>query len=333
VLIGGDWDAIRGNARAGRGAHFISEACEAFDSFLELQPHIAVVNNIEADHLDWHKTEEGVVEAFKRFLARMDAAGCAVVCRDDLRVQRLLPTIPARVLTFGLQDGAELTARDLDERGLPRFTVLWRGRILSEIRLSVPGTHNVLNALAALGVALDTGIPFDTAREALEEFTGVERRFETLGVERDIMVIDDYAHHPTEVAATLAAARSTLGRRLTVIFQPHLYSRTQLLMSQFARSFREADSVVITDIYGAREKPLPGVTARVLAEEIARNERGKPVEYIGSKAAIVERMLETARPGDAVMTMGAGDIREVGESLVRALRPCANDRIEAIASQ
>jgi len=202
---------------------------------------------------------------------------------------------------------------------------------MGELRLSVPGTHNVLNALAALGVSLDTGIPFATAREALEDFTGVERRFETLGVEQDIMVIDDYAHHPTEVVATLAAARSALGRRLTVIFQPHLYSRTQLLMAQFARAFREADSVVITDIYGAREKPLPGVDARALAEAIARNEQGKQVEYIGSKEAIVERVLETARPGDAVLTMGAGDIREVGESLVRALQPRANDRIEAAA--
>jgi len=143
-------------------------------------------------------------------------------------------------------------------------------------------------------------------------------------------VIDDYAHHPTEVAATLAAARSALGRRLTVIFQPHLYSRTQLLMAQFARAFREADSIVVTDIYGARENPLPGVDARTLAEEIARNERGKPVEYIASKAAIVAHLLETARPGDAVLTMGAGDIREVGESLVRALQPRANDRIEAV---
>lgn len=330
ILIGGDWDTIGGNARAGRGEYFIAEACEAFNSFLELHPHIAVVTNIEADHLDCHGSEEGVVEAFRRFLGQMDAAGCAVVCRDDLRVRRLLPTIPARVMTFGLSDGSELTARDFDpERGLPRFTALWRGKVLGEVRLSVPGTHNVLNALGALGVALDAGIPFATAAEALAEFGGVGRRFDRLGTEQDVLVIDDYAHHPTEVAATLAAARATLDRRVIAVFQPHLYSRTQLLLPQFAQSFHDADLVVVTDIYGAREKPIPGVDARLLAEAIRQEEPDKPVRYLGPKEAVERFLLEEARPGDAVLVMGAGDVREVGENLVRALGEGAKDRIEA----
>jgi UDP-N-acetylmuramate--alanine ligase len=329
ILIGGDWAPIGSNARAGRGRFFIAEACEAFDSFLELHPHIAVVTNIEADHLDWHKSEEGVVEAFRRFLGQMDAAGCAIVGRDDLRVQRLLPTIPARVLTFGLEDGAELTARDLDpDRGLPRFTVLWRRSVLGEVRLNVPGRHNVLNALAALGVALEVGLPFSAAREALAEFSGVGRRFERLGLERGVLVIDDYAHHPTEIAATLAAARAALDRRLIAVFQPHLYSRTQLLLPQFARAFRDADQVIITEIYPAREKPIPGIDGRLVAEEIARADPRRPVTFIGGPADLLDYLLERARPGDAVLTMGAGDIREVGENLVRALHEPAKDRIE-----
>jgi len=252
-----------------------------------------------------------------------------VVCRDDLRVQRLLPTIPARVITYGLGDGAELTARDLDgARGLPRFTAMWRRRILGEMRLSVPGVHNVLNALAALGVALEADLPFATARDALAEFGGVGRRFEVLGAEGEVSVIDDYAHHPTEISATLAAARAALGRKMTVVFQPHLYSRTELLMAQFGRAFSAADAVVVTDIYAAREKPLPGVDARRLADEIARNEPGKSVAYISSREAIVAHLLQAVQPGEVVITMGAGDIREVGEKLVAGLRARAKDRIE-----
>lgn len=329
ILVGGDWEAIGGNARAGHGRHFIAEACEAFDSFLELHPNLAVVTNIEADHLDWHKSEAGVVDAFGRFLAQLDPNGCAVVCRDDLRVQRLLPTIRARVLTYGLEDGAELTARDVEaSRGYPRFTVMWRRRILGEARLSVPGRHNVLNALAALGVALEVGLPFSVARAALADFAGVQRRFELLGCERDVVVVDDYAHHPTEVAATLAAARAALGRHLIAVFQPHLYSRTQLLMADFARAFRDADAVVVSEVYAAREKPLPGVNGRALADAIAGQQPDKPVLFLATHEEIVEHLAAAAGPGSAVLTIGAGDIRVVGENLVRALREAANDRIE-----
>ncbi len=321
VLIGGDWAPIGGTARVGKGRHFISEACEAYDSFLELQPQIAVITNIESDHLDWHKSEEGVVAAFRRFLGRMDASGCAVVCRDDLRVRRLLPTIPARVLTYGLEDGAELTARDLEEgRGIPRFTVMWRRQILGEVQIAVPGRHNVLNALAAIGVAVEERVPFAAAAEALSEFSGVSRRFETLGEARGILIVDDYAHHPTEIDATLIAARGALGRRLIAVFQPHLYSRTQQLLPQFARAFREADSVIVTDIYPARERPIPGVDGRLLATAIAAQEPGKRVRFLTPKERIGQELAGELEPGDAVIVMGAGDIRDVGEQLLAALR-------------
>jgi UDP-N-acetylmuramate--alanine ligase len=328
VLIGGDLPAIDGNARIGTGPHFVAEACEAFHSFLELSPRIAVVTNIEADHLDCHGSLEGVVQAFEQFLDRLDPDGAAILCWEDARVRGLRPHPAARTWTYGLEKqhdvpgspGYHLRGRDLKLDTMePEFTVDWSERSLGTIRLGVPGRHSVLNALAAAAVGLEVGLSFEEIRRGLGEFRGTGRRFEVLGEPRGIRVIDDYAHHPTEVAATLEATKQSLGRPTIAVFQPHLYSRTQLLLDDFARSFARADRVVITEIYAAREEPMPGVSGARLVEAIQRHLPGKEVHFIPAKEDIALWLAENARAGDVVLTLGAGDIREAGEKLVRVL--------------
>jgi UDP-N-acetylmuramate--alanine ligase len=321
VLIGGDLPWLGGNARAGALPFFVAEACEAFRSFLELRPLVAVITNIEADHLDTYGSLDGVHEGFSRFVSQIQPTGAAILCWDDPNVRRLLPHLQCRQLRYGLEDAAELTAINLElEIPHPRFTPRWRGGLLGEFELSVPGRHNVLNALAALGVALEVGVPPDAVREGLRDFRGVGRRFERLGEPRGILIIDDYAHHPTELAANLEAARRALRRPITAVFQPHLFSRTQQLLPEFASSFHLADRVIITDIYPAREAPIPGVTGEALAEAIRQKEPDKTVHFIAPKESIVPLLATELRPGDVVITFGAGDIRQVGERLVEELK-------------
>ena len=320
VLIGGDLPALGGNAHVGHSPFFVAEACEAFRSFLELRPLIAVVTNIEADHLDTYGSLNGVVDGFAQFIDRIRPTGAAILCWDDPHVRRLLPRLRCRQLRYGLEDSAELTAVDLDlETATPRFTPRWRGGLLGEFSLGVPGKHNLLNALAALGVALEVGLPLDAVREGLRRFQGVGRRFERLGEPGGVLVIDDYAHHPSEIAANLEAARRALRRPLTAVFQPHLFSRTQQLMPEFAASFQLADRVLITDIYPAREAPIPGVSGEALAAAIRAHEPDKEVRFISPKEALVPLLADELRPGDVVLTFGAGDIRQVGQSLVAEL--------------
>lgn len=323
VLIGGDLPALGGNARAGEGSYLITEACEAFDSFLELAPAYAVVTNIEADHLDYHGSLEGVVRAFQRFVARIDPGGAAVLNADDPHTPALVAALGCRAVTFGLctaSDRATFTATDVrTDTATPCFTVRREGEVLGTARLLVPGRHNVSNALAALAVALEAGIPFDVARDGLATFAGMGRRFETLGEAGGVRVIDDYAHHPTEVAATLETAAELFRRPITAVFQPHLYSRTRDLMAEFAASFTLARRVIVTAIYPAREAPIPGVDAGRLADAIrARGDR-QEVAYLPCKEEIAPWLVERLAPGEVVLTLGAGDIRQVGEQLLRRL--------------
>ena len=321
ILIGGDWPTISGNARAGAGRYFIAEACEAFDSFLELSPDIAALTNVEADHLDWYGSLAGVLQGYRRFLHRVTPDGMVIGCGDDENVRLLLAEQTLRTVTFGLGSGQKYTAEQLDlDRPQAAFDLLVSGKSAGRVKLGVPGVHNVLNALAASAIALECGLSFAAVRDGLLAFTGVGRRFETLRDVGGIRVMDDYAHHPTEAAATLAAARRAMQRHLTVVFQPHLYSRTQLLLEEFSTAFVDADRVWITEIYGAREEPIEGVSGQALAERVQQAFPSCDIRFCSDRDEILNRLAEETPEGGVVMTMGAGDIRELGERLVERLK-------------
>ena len=322
VLIGGDLPAYGGNARLGGSDVFLAEACEAYDSFLDLDPKIAVITNIEADHLDYYGDLPNILRSFRKFLSQV--TGTIILGTYDQNTRELaqtLRTVPngAALITFALGGDVSLRADALDTCGPgPSYNAVWRGETLGRITLGVPGLHNVVNSLAAVAVGLTLGVPFDRIAEGLRAFTGTGRRFERLGeTPSGVLVIDDYAHHPTEIRATLAAARSAYpGRRLLAVFQPHLPSRTRDFKTEFAESFGDADHVVLTDIFLAREQPLDGVTGAGLAALTADRRGADHVSYVADKAALPARLAEMVRPGDVVLTLGAGDIRAAAEGLL-----------------
>ena len=316
VLIGGDLEALGGNARVGSESLFVTEACEAFNSFLELRPSIAVITNIDADHLDYHGSIENIVESFGRFVRQVDEDGCVVACLDDANVRRVLEGLNRRVVGYSIDGGGDLRAAETwVNTPAPSYELVRGGERLGRVTLGVPGLHNVANSLAAAAVGFELGVSFEDIRNGFLRFKGTGRRFEMLGILGDIMVVDDYAHHPREIRATLAAARAGWRRRIIAVFQPHLYSRTQLFAREFAEALSAADLLIVTDIYAAREKPIEGVTAALISDAVERAE----VHYIPDKSEIAGFLLSRVRPGDMVITLGAGDIRAVGEELVQAL--------------
>ena len=322
ILLGGDWEPIGGNVRVGGSDLCIVEACEAFNSFLELRPHHAAVTNIDADHLEFHGDLDGVKDAFARFLAARQAGGVAVICLDDPHARAVAERAAAPLLGYGIDSlDADLRAFRVEVGpAASRFRVTYRGTSLGAVRLTVPGLHNVRNALAAIGLALVMEVPFDAVQTGLATFRGVGRRFERLGEVGGVLVIDDYAHHPTEIVATLASARTAYPeRRLWAVFQPHLYSRTQRLMDEFARALAGADRVLVTEIYAAREPPIPGVTGEALAEATRALAGAERVAFAADLAAGAEYLRQAVAPGDLVLVMGAGDVRHLGESLVHSL--------------
>ena len=318
VLIGGDLPAYGGNARLGASDVFLAEACEAYDSFLDLDPSIAVLTNIEADHLDYYGDMNNVLRSFRKFLSQV--SDVAIVCGRDQNIRTLIPEMShLNVVTFGFSDGVTLQADERTLDGLrPSYTARWKGVALGRITLGVPGVHNVCNSLAAVAVGLELGLPFSAIAAGLEAFTGTGRRFELLGTTPDgVSVIDDYAHHPTEIRATLAAARGAYpGRRIIAVFQPHLPSRTRDFGEQFAESFAQADLVVLTDIFLAREQPLEGTTGAGLAALTADRRGASHVTYVADKTQIPAKLDEITGAGDLVLTLGAGDIRQTGEGLL-----------------
>ena len=322
TLIGGDLPAYGGNARLGGSDVFLAEACEAYDSFLDLDPLIAVVTNVEADHLDYYGDLANVLRSFRKFLSQV--TGTAILNECDANVRLLIEYLAERgnsprLLTYGLCDTASLHATNIETgSAAPTYTAVWNGETLGRITLNVPGMHNVANSLAALAVGLTLDIPFAKIAEGLFAFTGTGRRFERLGeTAQGVLVIDDYAHHPTAIRATLAAARSAYpDRRLIALFQPHLPSRTRDFKTDFAESFAEADHVILTDIYLAREQPIEGVTGAGLAALTANRRGADHVSYVADKAALPARLAEMVRPGDVLLTLGAGDIRVAGEGLL-----------------
>jgi UDP-N-acetylmuramate--alanine ligase len=320
IVVGGRVTSLGSNARLGQGEYLVAEADESDGSFLKLAPTIAVVTTIDAEHLDHYGSLDAIRDAFVAFVNRVPFYGSAVLCLDEPNIQRLIPRIEKRIVTYGLESGADLVARRLSLSGMTsRFEVFQRGSLLGEIVLQIPGRHNVLNALAAVGVGLDLEIPFPVIQRALAAFTGVQRRFQILGRARGVTVVDDYGHHPAEIRATLAAAKAGFDCRVVTVFQPHRYSRTLHLRTEFLTAFNLADVLIVMDIYAAGEAVIPGVTAEGLADGI-RSHGHRDVTYLGSdRTRIVEHLTEIARAGDLVITLGAGDVSQLGPELLKRL--------------
>lgn len=309
AVIGGDVPAWSSNARMGKSDIFVAEACEAYGSFLLLSPTITVITNVEADHLDHYADLQAIRDAFSALLDK--TSYYAVICGDDPESKLLAERHTDNVATYGLSEGCAIRGKINRLGAGSQFTVEALGNYLGEIELSVPGRHNVVNALAAVTVGNLLDIPFEDIAAGLKSFRGTGRRFEILGVtELDVVVVDDYAHHPTEIKATLdAASNSYPERRVIAVFQPHLPSRTRDLMDDFASAFDKADLVLLTDIFLSREKPIDGVTGALLADKM-RDVRGfAAVEYIENKDDLPAALDKFVRPGDVVITLGAGDIR------------------------
>ncbi|MFN7946652.1 MAG: UDP-N-acetylmuramate--L-alanine ligase [Blastocatellia bacterium] len=325
VVVGGRLNTLGSNAKLGSGDFMVVEADESDKSFLKLSPTIAIVTNIDREHLDFYKDLDEIRDHFVQFVNKVPFYGAVIICLDDQNVQAIIPHITRRIVTYGLSAQADISASSVevsrDSFG-STFTVRRRGEEMGRIRLNVPGVHNICNALAAVGVGLDLEMNFEVIAEALESFRGAERRFQIKGQvlkdggsEREgVLVVDDYGHHPTEIRATLAAAKST-GRRLIVLFQPHRYTRTQALREEFARSFYDADVVLLTDIYAASEDPIEGVTAQALVEEIERFGH-RNVRYIGGMDEGAKALAEVAQAGDLVLTLGAGNVWRAGEEFI-----------------
>jgi UDP-N-acetylmuramate--alanine ligase len=320
IVVGGRVSSFGSHARLGQGEYLVAEADESDGSFLKLTPTIAVVTTIDAEHLDYYESLERIREAFTAFVSKVPFYGSAVLCLDQPNIQMLMPQISKRLITYGLESGADLVARRLHLSGVTsRFEVVYRGAPVGECTLSIPGSHNVSNALAAIGVGLDLEIPFASIRRALAGFAGVQRRFQILGQVGRITVVDDYGHHPTEIRATLAAAKAGFDCRLVVLFQPHRYTRTLHLRQDFLTAFNQADVLAVMDVYSASEPVIPGVTGEDLAEGIAAHGHRR-VSYVGSdRARILDHVCEVVRPGDLVLTLGAGDVSQIGPELLRRL--------------
>jgi UDP-N-acetylmuramate--alanine ligase len=320
IVVGGRVLSLGSNARLGQGEYLVAEADESDGSFLKLAPTIAVVTTLDAEHLDHYGTLEAIHQAFVTFVNKVPFYGSAVVCLDQPNIQLLLPRIEKRVITYGLESGAELVARRLHLAGLTsRFEVFSRGTSLGECTLQIPGRHNVLNALASIGVGLELEIPFLTIQKALAGFAGVQRRFQVRGTAGGVMVVDDYGHHPAEIRATLAAAKAGFDCRVVAVFQPHRYTRTRDLRQEFLTAFNQADVLRVMDIYPAGEPPIPGVDARELADAI-RAHGHRDVTYVGSdRAHVLDHLGETLRSGDLVLTLGAGDVGQLGPELLARL--------------
>ena len=324
VVVGGKAAAMGGsNARVGQSDFLVVESDESDGSFLKLSPILAVVTNIDREHLDHYPSIVEIRSAFLEFIQKVPFYGAAILCLDDENIQQLLPSVNRRTITYGRSSQAALQVVEADCRAFEsRFKVRGQRQDLGEFHLRVPGLHNVFNATAAIAVGLELEIPLDTIRQAIAAYTGVDRRFQTRGQARGITVIDDYGHHPTEIRATLAAAKLCNFGRVLAVFQPHRYTRTQHLLDEFAKSFHQADLVLVLDIYAASEPPIEGVTGETLAQRI-RDFGHRAVEFTGSVEATAEAVVRIAHDRDLVLTLGAGNVWQVGERVLEKLREAA----------
>lgn len=320
VIIGGNFHDIGGNAKGGRGEYLVAEADESDGSFLKLSPFIAIVTNIEDDHLDHYGSREKIKAAFREFVEKIPTEGFVVFCMDDPNVRELAANIDKRVVSYGIEHPAQYMAREIRCKGLTTFAeIYFDNKRLGQLELGVPGRHNINNAMAAVVIGLALGLEFADIAAALKSFKGVGRRFQLMGQVDGATIVDDYAHHPTEVAATLRAARQTDAGRVIAVFQPHRYTRTKFLHKEFGGAFGDADLIIINEIYSAGEEPIEGVTADLIVREV-KERTASPVIYIRNMEEIVDFLVHEARPGDLIMTLGAGNIRKAGRELVERLK-------------
>lgn len=316
ILIGGFVDYLNGNAKLGKSDYLVAEADESDGSFLKFYPHIAVVTNIEDDHMDHYGSMENIIKAFIQFVQNLDKEnGLAVLCFDNENIRNIAPQLDRRYISYALEHEADYTAADIVADGpQTTFTVVYKGEKLGVVTLNIPGRHNVLNALATIAVCHKLGLSIEAIAAGFAVFTGTKRRFQTKFRNDDVWIVDDYAHHPTEIQTTIKAARQTNPKRLVVAFQPHRYTRTQLLRKEFGSCFKGVDVLILTDIYAASEEPIPGISGRTIVDEV-KAQTGVDAVYIEKLADIAPWLEQNRRKGDLIITMGAGNIYTVGETL------------------
>ena len=321
VVVGGRVASMGGsNARIGYSDFLLVESDESDGSFLKLAPILAVVTNIDREHLDHYKDIEEIRAAFRDFVNKVPFYGAAILCLDDENVQQILPQVKRRTLTYGSTAQVDLAISEAQCGHMSsQFRLRLRGEDLGLFRVNVPGYHNVLNSTAAVGVGLELGVEPDVIRVGLAQYSGVDRRFQVRGEQAGVTVVDDYGHHPTEIRATLAAARLCQYKRVLAIFQPHRYTRTQHLMDEFAKSFNAADSVFVLDIYAASEKPIEGVTAEALCERMTSFGH-RSVKHVGTIDRAIEAVVAAVQPGDCVLTLGAGNVWQAGDKILDKLK-------------
>ena len=324
VVVGGKVAAMQGsNARVGKSSILVVESDESDGSFLKLAPILAVVTNIDREHLDHYPSLDEIEQAFIEFVNRVPFYGAAILCMEDENIQKIFPDVRRRTITYGRSSQVDLEIREISLCAAgSEFTIHWHGKILDRFRLGVPGIHNVLNATAAIGVALELEVPAEKITEGLAAFSGVDRRFSIRGVEQGITVVDDYGHHPTEIKATLSAARLGGQGRIRVLFQPHRFSRTKHLLDEFGTAFHQADDVYLLDIYAASESALDGVDSQALLEKI-RSYGHRSAQYASSMEDGVARIAKAAQPGDMIITLGAGNVSQAADQILHKLREAA----------
>lgn len=320
IVIGGGLAQIQGNAKQGNGDYLVAEADESDGSFLKLHPYFAVITNIEDDHLDHYGTVENIIKAFEQFIAKVPEDGVAILCFDDPQVKALARYCRGTIISYGRTSEADYRLDEVRTTGNQSYgKVYYKGEFLGEMELNVPGDHNQLNAVSAVAVGRQLGLDFEDIVKALQTFRGAQRRFQVLGEVGGITVVDDYAHHPTELKATLKAAKDTSAPRVVALFQPHRYTRTRQLYKEFGRAFSNADIIAVTEIYSAGEPPIPNISAKLIVDAIGENEK-RPVTYLPTLEDALSFLKELVQPGDLVLTLGAGNVFTVGEKLVDFLK-------------
>jgi len=317
VVIGGRLNAFGSNAKLGKGDFIVAESDESDGSFLKLNPTIAIVTNIDREHLDHYAGLPEIQAAFVTFVNKVPFYGVTVLCLDDPNVQAIIPRVERRIVTYGTSSQADLVASHIEFRDFgSSFQARHRGRLLGEIRLQVPGLHGVLNSMAAVAAGLELDMPFEKIAAALKDFQNADRRFQVKGEKNGILIVDDYGHHPTEIMATLSAARNACDRRIVAVFQPHRYTRTRALEEEFSRAFYHADALIVLPIYAASEDPIEGVSAERLVERIKKYGH-RDVTYAASFPAALQALVQKLRAGDLLITLGAGDVWRIGEDLLQ----------------